>query len=64
MYILRALSLLYLYLYYPPFVDWKFSLEEVNALTASPTEMAFATSVTRSGDLLDFGQLFKSFGNN
>ena len=23
-----------------------------------------ATSVTRSGDLLDFGQLFKAFGNN
>ena len=22
------------------------------------------TSVTRSGDLLDFGQLFKAFGNN
>ena len=23
-----------------------------------------ADSVTRSGDLLDFGQLFKAFGNN
>ena len=23
-----------------------------------------ATSVTRLGDLLDFGQLFKAFGNN
>ena len=23
-----------------------------------------ATSVTRSGDLLDFGQLFKAFDNN
>ena len=22
------------------------------------------TSVTRSGDILDFGQLFKAFGNN
>ena len=27
-------------------------------------EMSVGASVTRSGDLLDFGQLFKAFGNN
>ena len=27
-------------------------------------DLSGATSVTRFGDLLDFGQLFKAFGNN
>ena len=30
----------------------------------SSKKLAIAGSVTRSGDLLDFGQLFKAFGNN
>ena len=27
-------------------------------------DMSIGDSVTRSGDLLEFGQLFKAFGNN
>ena len=30
----------------------------------SMTQMGATNSVTRFGDLLDFGQLFKAFGNN
>ena len=29
-----------------------------------PIEQSGASSVTRSGDLLDFGKLFKAFGND
>ena len=43
-------------------------LKSPNLVTLAPmTETILymaATSVTRLGDLLDFGQLFKAFGNN
>ena len=35
-----------------------------NSKQVSEVLSSFASSVTRMGDLLDFGQLFKAFGNN
>ena len=32
--------------------------------SAPPSQFLSPTSVTRLGDLLDFGHLFKAFGNN
>ena len=33
-------------------------------LKGQPSQMEVSVSVTRLGDFLDFGSLFKTFGNN
>ena len=45
--------------YLEVYFTWSWLYKEMNLLHALVT-----TSVTRLGDFLDFGQLFKAFGNN
>ena len=50
-----------------PGVQFDFSLDspvEVHISNNNFLVWSLYTSVTRFGDLLDFGQLFKAFGNN
>ena len=45
-------------------LQWTEEKAATNDLAGLPGTMRVITSVTRLGDLLDFGQLFKAFGNN
>ena len=45
-------------------VDFVLLAKETERLEEEITNLQVNVSVTRLGDLLDFGQLFKAFGNN
>ena len=47
----------------PVNLDWSCLKENYLTLKMEISSFSLTTSVTRLGDLLDFGQLFKAFGN-
>ena len=64
MVILRTPASVILYIFIDNMIDGKLGNSDLTMAGFKLQITGVGSSVTRLGDLLDFGQLFKAFGNN